>query len=459
MGRDKRVGPLIRADEKLFSTRALVRLIIPLIIEQSLAILVGMCDGIMVSSVGEAAISGVSLVDMINNVVLNLFAALATGGAVVTSQYLGARNRNAARDSAGQLVTMALFFGLLVMGACLLFSRGLLKLFFGAIADDVMAAGLVYFRITALSFPFIALYNAGAAIFRSVGNSKLSMKVSMLMNLLNVGGNALCIYGLKMGVAGVAVPTLVSRAVAAVVILGLASGKGQELAIRRGNLTPLRPKMMGKILHIGIPSAFENSLFQLGRVIVVSMIALFGTSQTSANAVANNLDAVGVIIGQAMSLAMVTVVGRCIGAGDTEQATFYAKKLMKWVYLYQGALNIVLMIFVGPLIGLYKSLSPETVALARILVLTHQGFAVLLWPASFVLPNALRAANDVRFTMVVSIASMAILRVGASWLLCVHFGMGAVGVWIAMVLDWICRTAFFVGRMIGGKWKTKYALG
>ena len=459
MGRDKRVGPLIRADEKLFSTRALVRLIIPLIIEQSLAILVGMCDGIMVSSVGEAAISGVSLVDMINNVVLNLFAALATGGAVVTSQYLGARNRNAARDSAGQLVTMALFFGLLVMGASLLFSRGLLKLFFGAIADDVMAAGLVYFRITALSFPFIALYNAGAAIFRSVGNSKLSMKVSMLMNLLNVGGNALCIYGLKMGVAGVAVPTLVSRAVAAVVILGLASGKGQELAISRGNLLPLRPKMMGKILHIGIPSAFENSLFQLGRVIVVSMIALFGTSQTSANAVANNLDAVGVIIGQAMSLAMVTVVGRCIGAGDTEQATFYAKKLMKWVYLYQGALNIVLMIFVGPLIGLYKSLSPETVALARILVLTHQGFAVLLWPASFVLPNALRAANDVRFTMAVSIASMAILRVGASWLLCVHFGMGAVGVWIAMVLDWICRTAFFVGRMVGGKWKTKYALG
>lgn len=459
MGRDKRVGPLIRADEKLFSTRALVRLIIPLIIEQSLAILVGMCDGIMVSSVGEAAISGVSLVDMINNVVLNLFAALATGGAVVTSQYLGARNRNAARDSAGQLVTMALFFGLLVMGASLLFSRGLLKLFFGAIADDVMAAGLVYFRITALSFPFIALYNAGAAIFRSVGNSKLSMKVSMLMNLLNVGGNALCIYGLKMGVAGVAVPTFVSRAVAAVVILGLASGKGQELAISRGNLLPLRPKMMGKILHIGIPSAFENSLFQLGRVIVVSMIALFGTSQTSANAVANNLDAVGVIIGQAMSLAMVTVVGRCIGAGDTEQATFYAKKLMKWVYLYQGALNIVLMIFVGPLIGLYKSLSPETVALARILVLTHQGFAVLLWPASFVLPNALRAANDVRFTMVVSIASMAILRVGASWLLCVHFGMGAVGVWIAMVLDWICRTAFFVGRMVGGKWKTKYALG
>lgn len=452
----EKVGSLMRTDKELFSTKALVRLIIPLIIEQSLAILVGMCDGVMVSSVGEAAISGVSLVDMINNVVLNLFAALATGGAVVTSQYLGARNRSAARDSAGQLVTMSLFFGLVVMAACLAFAHGMLKLFFGSIAGDVMAAGLTYFRITALSFPFIALYNAGAAIFRSVGNSKLSMKVSVLMNLVNVAGNALCIYGLKMGVAGVAVPTLVSRAVAAAVILSIAAGKDQELSVGRGNLLPLRPKMMGKILHIGIPSAFENSLFQLGRVVVVSMIALFGTSQTSANAVANNLDAVGVIIGQAMGLAMVTVVGRCIGAGDTKQATYYTKKLMLWVYLSQGALNIVLMIFVNPLIGLYSSLSPETVALARVLVLTHQGFAVLLWPASFVLPNALRAANDVRFTMVVSIASMAILRVGASWLLCVHFGMGAVGVWIAMVLDWVCRTAFFVTRMVSGKWKTKY---
>lgn len=447
---------MLQEKKQIFSTKELIKLIVPLIIEQSLAILVGMCDGIMVSSVGEAAISGVSLVDMINNVVLNLFAALATGGAVVTSQFLGARNVYSARDSAGQLVSMALFFGVGVMSACLVFAHGLLNLFFGAITEDVMTASLTYFRITALSFPFIALYNAGAAIFRSLGNSKLSMKVSILMNLINVAGNTLCIYGLKMGVAGVAVPTLVSRAVAAVLILGIATGKNQELRIGASNLFPMRPRMIGKILHIGIPSGFENSLFQLGRVIVVSMIALFGTSQTSANAVANNLDAVGVIIGQAMGLAMVTVVGRCIGAGDTRQAVYFTKKIMLWVYVFQGVLNIILMIFVNPLIGMYSSLSPETVTLARILVLTHQGFAVLLWPASFVLPNALRAANDVRFTMIVSIASMAILRVGASWILCVYFGLGAVGVWIAMVLDWLCRTVFFVSRMASGKWKMKY---
>lgn len=435
------------------------RLVLPLVIEQGLAILVGMCDGVMVSSVGEAAISGVSLVDMINNVMLNLFAALATGGAVVTSQYLGARQQDNARISAGQLVIMSLLFGLGVMGLCLALARQLLHLFFGSIEADVMNAGLIYFRITALSFPFIALYNAGAAIFRSIGNSKVSMKVSLLMNGINVGGNALCIYGLHMGVAGVAVPTLVSRAVASGVILYLAAGKDQPLRVEKAGLFPLRGGMMQKILHIGIPSAFENSIFQLGRVVVVSMIALFGTSQTSANAVANTLDSLGIIIGQAMGLAMVTVVGQCIGAGDTRQAVYYTKKLLFWVYLLQGLVNVLLILFADSLIGLYHSLSPETVALARILVLTHAACAIVLWPASFVLPNALRAANDVRFTMVVSIASMAFWRVGSSWLLCVHLGMGAVGVWIAMVLDWICRTTFFVTRMAGGKWKQKYMAG
>ena len=199
------------ANTRLFSNRQLIRLIIPLIIEQALTMLVGLCDGIMVSSVGEAAISGVSLVDMINAVVLVLFGALATGGAVVTSQFIGARKMHDAQKSVGQLVLMAAVLGTVFMALCLIFARGLLRLFFGSIDADVMEAGLLYLRITAFSFPFIALYNAGAAVFRSMGNSKVSMKVSILMNIINVGGNALCILVLKMGVAGVAIPTLVSR--------------------------------------------------------------------------------------------------------------------------------------------------------------------------------------------------------------------------------------------------------
>ena len=443
-------------EQRLFSNQRLIRLIIPLVIEQGLSILVGMCDGVMVSSVGEAAISGVSLVDMINAVVLVLFAALATGGAVVTSQFLGARQREKARQSAGQLVLLAAGLGIAAMALCLIFAEGLMRLFFGTIDDSVMSAGLVYLRITALSFPFIALYNAGAAIFRSVGNSKVSMQVSLLMNAINVSGNAICIFALKMGVAGVAVPTVISRAVAAVIILTLAADQRRELSLNWSGVRRFDRKMMGSILRIGIPSACENSFFQLGRLVVVSMIALFGTVQTSANAVANTLDSLGIVIGQAMGLAMVTVAGQCVGAGDMGQVKYYVKKLMLWTYIALDACNILIIAFSTQLIGLYSSLSPETVELTRKLVLIHAGFAIVLWPASFVLPNALRAANDVQFTMWVGIGSMVMFRILGSWILCVQLGWGALGVWAAMVADWICRTAFFVTRMISGKWQTKY---
>lgn len=342
---------------------------------------------------------------------------------------------------------------------CIVFANGLMKLFFGSIDQAVMDAGLIYLRITALSFPFIALYNAGAAMFRSTGNSKVSMQVSLLMNLINVVGNAFCIFVLKMGVAGVAIPTLVSRAVAAVVILAMAAQKKHELHLQRQWLTHINRDMMGSILRIGIPSACENSIFQLGRLVVVSMIALFGTTQTSANAVANTLDGVGIIVGQAMGLAMVTVVGQSVGAGDLKQTSYYIKKLMLWTYVLMGISNGLLFLFVDQMVGLYSSLTPETVVLARTLVQIHSGFAILLWPVSFVLPNALRAANDVKFTMWVGVGSMILFRVVVSWFLCVQFQMGAIGVWIAMILDWVCRISFFLPRIFSGKWQTKYTAG
>lgn len=443
-------------ETRLFSNRQLGKLIFPLVIEQGLSILVGMCDGVMVSSVGEAAISGVSLVDMINAVILVLFSALATGGAVVTSQFLGARQDERARESAGQLVLMSGTLGLAAMALCLIFARGLMKLFFGSIEEAVMTAGLTYLKITALSFPFIALYNAGAAIFRSMGNSRVSMNVSLLMNAINVCGNALCIYGLHMDVAGVAIPTLVSRAVAAVVILILAAKPGQRVCLPRHSFFRLKSDMMGRILRIGIPSACENSIFQLGRLVVVSMIAVYGTTQTSANAVANTLDTLGVVIGQAMGLAMVTVVGQCVGAGDMAQVKYYVRKLMTWAYISMAISNSLVLFFLDGLIGFYSSLSPETAALARTLVRIHASFAILLWPSSFVLPNALRAANDVKFTMYVGVGSMATFRVGISWVLCVRLGMGAVGVWLAMVLDWVCRVSLFLWRYLSGRWQTLY---
>lgn len=443
-------------EQRLFSNRSLIKLIIPLVIEQGLTILVGMADGVMVASVGEAAISGVSLVDMIAAVILVLFAALATGGAVVTSQFLGAREMEKARRSAGQLILMAVLLGVLIMVPCLIFSEQLLMLCFGAIEADVKAAGLSYLRITAFSFPFLALYNAGAAIYRSVGNSKVSMQASMLMNVINVVGNAFCIFVLKWGVYGVAIPTLISRMAAGIYMMVMCARPELSLRPTRRGLTSIDQKMMGSILGIGVPSACENCFFSLGRLIVASMITLFGTSQVSANAVAGNIDRLGIIIGQGMSLAMVTVVGQCIGARDTDQAKYYTKKLLGWTYIAQGITNLLIVIFVGNLVDFYATLAPETRALAMRLSTIHASLAILFWPVSFVLPNALRAANDVKFTMWVGIFSMLACRIFGSWILCVHFGMGAVGVWIAMVTDWVCRTSFFVPRVISGKWKTKY---
>ena len=443
-------------DNRLFSNKSLIKLIIPLVIEQGLTILVGMADGVMVASVGEAAISGVSLVDMIAAVILVLFAALATGGAVVTSQFLGAREMEKARRSAGQLILMSTTLGVLIMVPCLLFSEQLLMLCFGAIEADVKEAGLLYLRITAVSFPFLALFNAGAAIYRSVGNSKVSMQASMLMNVINVAGNAFCIFVLKWGVVGVAVPTLISRMAAGIYMMVVCARPDLQLRPTRQGLTSIDQNMMGSILKIGIPSACENCFFSLGRLIVASMITLFGTSQVSANAVAGNIDRLGIIIGQAMGLAMVTVVGRCIGARDTKQAVYYTKKLLGWTYIAQGVTNLLIVLFVGQLVDFYSALAPETRALAMRLSTIHASLAILFWPVSFVLPNALRASNDVKFTMWVGIGSMLACRILGSWILCVHFGWGATGVWIAMVTDWVCRTSFFVPRMLSGKWKTMY---
>lgn len=441
---------------RLFTNRQLILLIIPLIIEQTLNSLVGMVDGVMISSAGEAAISGVSLVDMINAIMLTLFAALATGGAVVTSQYLGAQQPEKAQRSAGQLVLMAGTLGLVLMAACEIFAGPLIDLFFGSISADVRQACLIYLRITALSFPFIALFNAGAAIFRSMGNSRISMKISLLMNLINVAGNAFCVLICKMGVAGVAIPTLISRAVAAGLILHLLSRPGNGIYVDMRKLFSVEPGMMKNILAIGIPNACENCFFSLGRAVVVSFISVYGTVQITANSVANSLDNLAIIWGLAMGMAMVTVVGQCVGAGDREQTRYYIKKLTVWSYWILGTVNVAMMMLCPRLIGLYRNLSEETVALAYRLVMVHSFFVIPMWPISFVLPNALRAANDVKFTMWAGIVSMLLMRIGCGWYMCIHLGWGAMGIWIGMILDWVLRICCFLPRYLSGKWLTKY---
>ena len=436
----------------LFSTRDLTRLIWPLIVEQALAITVGLADSMMVASVGEAAVSGVSLVDMISVLLINVFAALATGGAVVTSQFIGARDQKNARRSTDQLLLTTAVLSLLITAMVLGFRRQLLSLFFGRVEKAVMDNCLTYVVITAPSYPFIALYNSAAAIFRAQGNSKVSMQVSLLMNGINLGGNAILIYICHMGVAGVAIPTLVSRMVAAVVILALLGRKSNPL--RPSPLLKIRPirRLILRILGIGVPNAVENGMFQFGKIIVISMISGFATAQITANAMSNNITALSILMGQAMGLAIVTVVGRCVGAQDLEQARRYAIKLVLagtvMITVSSGLVMLLLPVF----IRLYKA-SPDTAGYIRQVVTINCVSVPLFWGASFILPGALRASNDVRFTSIVAIFSMWVFRVGFSYILGVTLGWGVVGVWAAMILDWVVRDLFYVPRFLTGGWK------
>ena len=435
----------------IFTNKDLKKLIVPLIMEQALAITVGMADTMMISSVGEAAVSGVSLVDMFNNLVIAVLAALATGGAVVARQFVGANKPEEACRSAKQLLWINALITVLVSLLVIIGHRFILNLFFGKIEEDVMRNAIVYLIISALSFPFLAVYNACAALFRSMGNSQITLKVSMLMNIINVGGNAICVFGLKMGVAGVAVPSLISRAVAGLCLYVLLRNPDHLIHLGRERFRFEWP-VIRKILYIGIPSGIENGIFQLGRVIVVSIIAGFGTVQIAANGVANSLDSMGCIIGQGMNLAMITVIGQCVGAGDLAQVKYYTKKLLLITYAATAVMNSLILLFLHPILGLY-GLGAEATELAYVLVMIHDGLAILLWPASFVLPNMLRACNDVKYTMTTAIFSMVTFRIGLSLVFGVHMGMGAVGVWIAMAVDWIFRVCCFAGRYLRGTWR------
>ena len=435
----------------LFSNRALAALILPLILEQTLAITVGMADTMMVASVGEAGVSGVSLMDMINNLIFSVLAALATGGTVVVSQYLGANRLTDARDTSKQVVLTVFSAAAVLALLTALLRKELIRLLFGSIEADVMDAALTYLTVSAISYPFLGVYNAYAALFRAMGKTSITFYTSIVGNILNVAGNAVCIFGLHMGVLGVAIPSLLSRAVMALILYVCLKNPTHVLSVDRLSFRP-DVEQIRKILYIGVPGGIENALFQGGRVLVVSIISLFGTIQIAANGVANSLDNMGCIVGQAMNLAMVAVIGRCAGTLDQGQIRYYTKKLMAFTYIATAVVNTTIIISLPFLLSLY-GLSDETTVLAYKLVMIHNGFAMLLWPVSFVFPNMLRACNDVKYPMRISIFSMAAFRIGFSYVLGVRFGMGALGIWYAMILDWVFRCICFVGRYLHGDWK------
>ena len=444
----------LRAQERapLFSADALRRLIIPLVIEQFLAMTIGMADTIMVTSVGEHAVSGVSLVDNISTLLINVFSALATGGAVVAAQYLGSRDEENACSAAKQLFYAIGALSAATMAVCLLFREPILRLVFGQLEDNVMEAAMTYFLLTAISYPLLAIYNAGAALFRAMGNSKVSMLASLLMNIVNIGLNAILIYGADIGVAGAGFGTLFSRLAGAVLMTWLICQHGHRIHIDHLLHFEFRGQLVKKILRIGVPNGLENGMFQIGKLLVLGLVTPLGTSATAANAIANSVAGVVNVPGNAISLSLITVVGQCMGAGDSKQAVHYTRKLMIIVYLAMGSLSVLLFFFATPVVGLF-GLTPGAAVMAIQVLRWCAVFDLIFWPMSFSLPNALRASGDAKFTMIVSMCSMWIFRIGFSYLLVPQIGL--LGVWVAMFIDWIVRAVVFLIRFLSGRWKTK----
>lgn len=437
-----------------FSNRALKRLIAPMIIEQFLAILVGMSDSIMVATVGEHAVSGVSLVDNIFVLLIYLFAALATGGAVVMGQYLGQNKHEKANRAVNQLILFTALFAICIMIGLYLARNLILHRVFGAIEANVMEASKTYLLIVSASIPFIALYNAGAAVFRTMGNSKVPMYLSMMMNAINVGGNAILIFGFGMGVAGAATSTLVSRVISAVAIIFLLCSPEHLLHLERPFSFKLDFGMLKKIAYIGIPNGLENGMFQLGKIMVLSMITGFGTAAIAANAVSNIIATFQVLPGMSVGMAVITVCSRCVGAGDYEAARYYTRKILKLVHILIIVFSVTTLVALPGIMYLYN-LSDDAMTFTKQIIWYHGICCMLIWPEAFTLPNTLRAASDVKFCMILSIISMWVFRIAFSYIIGVRMGMGVLGVWIAMTIDWAVRAVLFIIRYRGKRWQHK----
>ncbi|MBD5542200.1 MAG: MATE family efflux transporter [Lachnospiraceae bacterium] len=450
----------------MFSNKDLKALIVPLFLEQLLVMLVGMADTLVVSYAGEAAVSGVSLVNQFNTIFIYLFAALASGGAVVISQYIGRKEPDHAGKSASQLLMFGTVFSLLIAVLVLIGNKGMLRLLFGKVEDSVMDACITYLKISAYSYPALAIYNSGAAVYRSLGKTDVTMYISVLSNIINVIGNVIGVFVLHAGVAGVAWPSLIARTFSAVVItilcfrVSLQTPKDTEEFSEEENGTAYKAEWifkwdtacLKKILNVAIPNGVENGIFQLVKVALSSIVALFGTYQIAANGVAQSIWSLAALAGVAMGPAFITVIGQCMGNHDTQAADYYFRKLSKITLLLSSAWNLLIFILT-PVFLCFYALEPETKQLVIWLVLIHNVFNAVAFPFSGALSNGLRAAGDVKFTMYVSVISTIAGRLFLSWLLGIVLHMGVIGIAVAMVCDWVIRAVIFIWRQKSGKWK------
>ena len=438
--------------ERSFTDKELRNMILPLIMEQLLVMLVGIADTVVVSYVSEAAVSGVSLVNSFNTIFIYLFTALASGGAVLVSQYIGNRAMGEASETASQLLMISTLFSVGIMVFALVFNEALLRLMFGKVDPEVMDACVTYLRISAYSYPALAVYNAGAALYRSLGKTGLTMNISIIANIINVVGNVIGVFYLDAGVVGVAYPSLISRAFSAVVISWFCFRGSNPVRYTWRWICRWNGRLLGAMMGIAVPNGIENGIFQLIKVALSSIVALFGTYQIAANGIAQSIWSLAALIGTSMGPVFITVIGQCMGAGDPEQAEWYFKKLLKQTIVLSVLWN-GLILAATPLILRGYEVTAETGRLVLWLVLIHNLFNSLAFPFSGPLSNGLRGAGDVRFTMYVSVGSTILGRLVFSVVLGIWLGLGVIGIALAMCLDWVIRAVVFWWRFKRGTWK------
>lgn len=442
---------ILREVFALFTRKQILKLVIPLMLEQVLVALMGTADTMMISRVGSAAISAISLVDSLNVLMIHLFSAMATGGAIVCAQYLGKKDTEEANRSARQLVLSVFGLSTIIALVCFAFCKPILRLIFGTVEADVMRNAEIYMMITALSFPFLGLYNAGAALFRTCGNSRLSMTISVLCNLVNIGGNALLIFGFKMGVAGAAIPTLVSRVLCAVFILGYLRKPHQAIIVR--DYKKLRPdfKRIWQIMRIGIPTGVENGMFQFGKLVIQSTVSTMGTVAIAANAMAAVMEGFISNAPIGIGLGMMTVVGQCMGAGRREEAKKHIIHLTAFAEVMLIVFCGAIYFLIGPITvigGMEMAAAELTIKLTRYICL----YKPVMWALSFMPAYGMRAAGDVKFSMMVSSITMWTCRVLVTITLARVFRMGPLAVWLGMFSDWTLRALCFTLRLRSNKW-------
>ena len=435
----------------MFTDKDLKNLILPLFIEQFLLMFVGIADTFVVSFSSEADVSGVSLVTSFNTVLIFLFTALSSGGAVIISQYIGSKQEREASRSSSQLLMISTVISVITTVCILVFHTELLSVLFGKIEADVMTACQTYLLITTLSLPFLAVYDAGAAVCRSIGKTNVTMNISVVANIINVIGNCVGVFVLHMGAAGVAYPSLISRLISAVAVTVYCFGKQDSVRYGIADIFVWDARLLKKILGIALPNGVENGVHQLVKVALSSMVAMFGTYQIAANGVAQSIWSLASIMGLAMAPVYTTVIGQCMGARDTNVANFYFKKLNKITFVLSVLWNAFIFA-ITPLIVRYSAISPEAKELVIWLVLINNIFNGLAYPFAGSLGNGLRAAGDVKFTMVVSITLTIAARLLFSALFGLWLGWGVIGVAIGMSIDLVFRGAIFIWRLKSQKW-------